>query len=63
MAEKSTEFRGVVHGKTIELEQEPGFAEGEIVTIIVRRAQDHLSPGEGIRRSAGSWSDDPQGLD
>jgi hypothetical protein len=44
-------------------EQEPGFAEGEIITVTARPVQEHPPPGEGIRRSVGSWADDPQGLD
>lgn len=51
---KSTELRGIVHGKTIALEQEAGFPEGEIVTVAVKPVEERLPPGEGIRRSAGS---------
>lgn len=47
-------LKGVVHGKTIELETEPGLPEGQQVTIIVRPS---LPPGEGIRQSAGGWAD------
>jgi hypothetical protein len=45
---------GVVHGKTIELEQETGFADGQSVVVFVR---EKLPPGEGLRRSAGGWAD------
>jgi hypothetical protein len=58
-------LRGVVHGKTIELEREPGFADGQEVSVVVEAvgaAGRPLPPGEGIRRSAGGWDDDPQGL-
>ena len=44
------EIRGVVHGKTIELQEELGLPDGESVAVIVRRV---LPQGEGIRRSAG----------
>ncbi|HEX7448630.1 MAG TPA: hypothetical protein VF306_13855 [Pirellulales bacterium] len=57
-------FRGTVSGKTIELEREPGLPDGAQVTVIVQA--DHpkrLPAGEGIRRSAGGWADDPEGLD
>lgn len=57
-------IKGVVHGKTIELEREPGLPDGQEVTVTVRPADPgRLAPGEGLRRSAGGWSDDPQGLD
>ncbi len=58
-------LRGVVHGKTIELEQEPRLPDGQQVTVILQPLvqSEKLSPGEGIRRSAGAWSDDPEGLD
>ncbi|HEX5445982.1 MAG TPA: hypothetical protein VFW87_19300 [Pirellulales bacterium] len=57
-------FRGTVHGKTIELERESGFADGEPVTVVVQaRPHKRLPAGEGIRRSAGGWSDDAEGLD
>lgn len=36
MAMNSTTLRGVVHGKTIELEQEPGLPDGQNVSVQVR---------------------------
>ena len=58
-------LKGVVHGKTIELEQEPKLPDGQQVTVILQPVTqvDPLPPGEGIRLSAGGWSDDPEGLD
>jgi len=59
-------FKGVVHGRTIELEQEPGLPDGQSVTVTVQPSaenQQRLPPGEGIRRSAGGWGDDPEGVD
>ena len=32
-----TSLRGVIHGKTIELENEPGLPDGEVVSVIVQR--------------------------
>ena len=52
--------KGVVHGKTIELEHEPGVPEGQIVSVVLRPA---LPAGEGLRRSFGAWAEDAQGLD
>ena len=60
MTGPSTEIRGVIHGKIIELEKEPGLPDGQAVAVTV---QPLVLPGEGIRRSAGGWSDDPEGLE
>jgi hypothetical protein len=51
-------LRGKIRGKTVELDEDPGLADGQEVEVVVR-----LPPGEGIRRSAGGWDDDPEGLD
>ena len=56
---------GVVHGKSIHLDEEIGLPDGQAVTVIVQTPDTggRLPPGEGIRRSAGGWADDPAGLD
>ncbi len=62
----STVLRGVVHGKTIELDADTGLPDGQVVAITVQPLGvqvQRLPPGEGIRRSAGGWADDPEGLD
>ena len=53
-------IRGIVHGKTIELESDPGMPEGQQVTLLV---QPISSPEEAIRRSFGGWADDAGELD
>jgi len=53
-------LRGIVHGKTIELDAESGFPDGQQVTVIVQRK---LPLGEGIRQSAGAWADGGEELD
>lgn len=66
MTTSATELRGVIHGKTIELENDAGLPDGLQVTVTVHPTsgtQPRLAPGEGIRRSAGGWADDPIGLD
>ena len=66
MASHSESHRGVIHGRMIELEQDAGLPEGQEVTVTVRplvRHEEKLAAGDGIRRSAGGWSDDTQGLD
>ncbi len=57
-------LRGVVHGRMIQLEKELGLPDGQAVTVSVRPVA--ITPrvaGKGIRRSAGAWADDPDGLD
>jgi hypothetical protein len=53
-------FKGVVHGRTIELEREPGLPEGKAVSVVLRPA---LQPGEGLQQSFGAWRDDAAGLE
>lgn len=56
--------KGIVHGSIIELERAPNLPDGQEVTVIVQAAAvDAASPGEGLRRSAGTWCDDEPGLD
>ncbi len=52
--------KGVVHGKSIELDREPGIPEGQVVSVVLRPA---LPPGEGLRRSFGAWAEDSEELD
>jgi hypothetical protein len=62
-----TIIQGVIHGKTIELEQEPGLPDGQQVEVTVRpllkEQSARLPPGEGLRRAFGTWSEDAEGLD
>ncbi len=51
---------GVVHGNSIELEENLGLPDGERVSVVVKRV---LPPGEGLRRSAGGWADAGEELD
>lgn len=53
-------FQGVVRGKLIELDEETGLPDGQAVSIRVLPA---TSPGDGIRRSAGAWTDGGEELD
>ena len=57
--------KGIVHGKTIELEQETGVQDGQKVEVIIRPIAAYSkneSWGEGLRRSAGALEGIP-GLD
>jgi hypothetical protein len=59
-----TKLKGIIHGKTIELEQESGLPDGQTVAVTVHPLHDKRLPScEGIRRAAGAWADDPSGLD
>jgi hypothetical protein len=60
----TTVLRGVVHGKTIELEEAPGLPDGQPVNVTVQPVpqRQHI-PGEGIRQSAGAWADAADELD
>ncbi len=50
---------GVIRGKTIELDEDPGLAEGQDVEIILKTAPTQRTWGEGILRTAGALADDP----
>lgn len=62
-----TIVKGVIHGKTIELEHEPGLPEGQAVTVTlepIRSEKPSLEERrEALKRAAGSWADDPEGLE
>jgi len=56
-------YKGVVRGKTIQLEAEPGLPDGQPVTVTLRPTNQTLPPGEGLRRSFGAWAADAAELD
>jgi len=60
-------MNGTIHGKTIELEAESELPDGQRVTVMIApMTQPEIpaeSPLEALKRAAGSWSDDPEGLD
>jgi hypothetical protein len=53
-------LHGVVHGKTIELSELPGVADGQEVEVVVKFSMPSRPWGEGIRASAGGWADYPE---
>jgi hypothetical protein len=56
--------RGVVHGRTIRLSDDPGLPDGQPVTVRVEPLPAAETwTGEGILRSAGAWLDDDGELD
>jgi hypothetical protein len=54
--------QGVIHGKTIELTEDPGLAAGQPVEITIRTVPTPRPWGEGLRRCAGAfaaeWTDE-----
>ncbi len=53
------QVQGVIHGKTIELDQDPGIGEGQRVYVQVSMSLTEEPWGEGILRSAGIAADVP----
>jgi len=53
-------IHGKVHGKTIELDEDLGVAEGQEVEVQVTVVQPARKWGEGILGSAGGWVDYPE---
>jgi hypothetical protein len=55
-------IHGKVHGKTIELDEDLGVAEGQEVELIVRllSPKPARQPGEGLLRTEGALADDPE---
>ena len=63
-----TMLKGVIHGRTIELEQEPGLPPGQPVFVSIEprleaNNQGQLPPGEGLRQAFGAWAEDAEELD
>ena len=46
-------IQGTIRGNTIELNENPGFAEGQAVQVVVQPVGPSRPWGEGIRKSAG----------
>jgi len=53
-------LHGKVHGKTIELDEDLGVAEGQEVEVQVKIVQPARKWGDGILCSAGGWADYPE---
>ncbi len=52
-------LHGKVHGRTIELDEDPGVAEGQEVEVQMKVVSPPKKWGEGILRTAGALADDP----
>jgi hypothetical protein len=55
-------IHGKVHGKTIELDEDPGLADGQDVEITVRTVPPATGrrPGEGFLRTEGALANDQE---
>ena len=53
-------IHGKVHGRTIELDEDLGVADGQEVEVQIRVIPPTRKWGEGILRSAGGWADYPE---
>ena len=53
-------LHGIVRGNAIELTEKIGVADGEEVEVVVRPVKPNAKWGDGIRKSAGGWSDYPE---
>lgn len=51
-------LHGVVHGRTIELTEDPGVGDGQQVEIIIKPVPPARPWGEGLRRCAGAFAAD-----
>ena len=66
MTTDSQMHRGVVHGSTIELQNDAGLPDGQEVTVTVQPVSSNrgeLPFGEALRRAFGGWADDGEELD
>ena len=53
-------IRSRIHGRTIELDEDLGIADGQEVEVTVKPAKSQQPWGEGIHRSAGAAADEPE---
>jgi hypothetical protein len=54
-------IHGRVHGKTIELDEDPGVADGQEVEVQVKViSRSSRQPGEGFLRTEGALADDTE---
>jgi hypothetical protein len=60
-----TVFTGIVHGKSIQLDSDSGLPDGQAVNVTLEPSDSKRCDAarEALRRAAGTWSDDIEGLD
>jgi len=52
-------MHGIIHGRTIELSEDPGVADGQEVEVQVKVKPSVKEWGAGILRTAGALANDP----
>lgn len=52
---------GTIHGRTIQLDLDPGLAEGQEIEVFIQPATEFSAsePGSGLLRTEGALADDP----
>jgi hypothetical protein len=50
--------QGIIRGRTIELAEDPGVADGQQVEITIKTVPNPRAWGEGLRRCAGAFAAD-----
>jgi hypothetical protein len=58
----SAPIKGIIHGKTIELEEESGLPDGSQVAVVLQ-SEPARPNGEGLRRAFGGWAGEDVELD
>jgi hypothetical protein len=56
-------LQGIIHGKMVELSDDPGMGDGQKVEVIVRPVREDGHWGDGLRRCAGALADSWTGED
>ena len=62
-------LRGILHGRTIELDSEPGLPDGQQVTVVVQPTNTigtedaGLPPKPSLSRAFGAWAEEAKELD
>jgi hypothetical protein len=62
-------LHGVMHGRTIELDTEPGLPDGQPVTVVLQpedagaHGNDGASASSCLSRAFGAWAEDVQELE
>ena len=57
--EMTKTMQGVIHGKMIELINDPGLADGEQVRVVIESTTPTYQRGERLLRCEGALADDP----
>lgn len=64
---KDGTLHGVVHGKTIELDEDAGLPDGQRVAVAVQpipsMPECEQGPLDALKAAAGAWADDLEGLE